>query len=150
VRLVGRFKPASLVAALFTIVACHRGSQEDIGLLIGRCSERVRSKGPVPQVPTAPSLKSGYGGIVGTLADAGGALPHYSILASVPGDNLNSTHATAIADSAGGFTFDALPPGHYRLIVRAFSHRPDSAQVDVAAGRVDTVTLRPQFFDCVR
>jgi len=150
VRSAGRFKPALLLAALFTLGACHRGNQVDIGLLIGRCSERVHSKGPIPQLPTAPGLKSGFGGIVGTLADAGGALPHYSILATVPGDNPNATHATAIADSAGGFVFDALPPGHYRLIVRAFSHRPDSAQVDVAAGQVDTVSLRPQFFDCVR
>jgi len=55
-----------------------------------------------------------------------------------------------VADSVGGFVFSALPPGQYRLFVRAFAHRPDSVQVDVAAGQVDTVRLRPQFFECVR
>jgi hypothetical protein len=88
--------------------------------------------------------------VIGTLSDSGGALPHYSILASTPGNDPNSPHASATADSVGGFIFDALPPGRYRLLVRAFAHRPDSAQVDVSAGRVDTVRLSPQFFECVR
>jgi hypothetical protein len=88
--------------------------------------------------------------VVGTLADSGGALPHYAILASTPGDALNSPHASATADSVGGFVFDALPPGRYRLLVRAYAHRPDSAEIEIAAGQVDTVRLSPLFFQCVR
>lgn len=110
----------------------------------------MRSRGVAPRLPQAPSLKSGFGGVIGTLADTGGALPHYSILAQTPGDSPNSPTATAIADSAGGFVFDALAPGRYRLFVRAFAHRPDSTDVKVVAGRIDTVRLRPQFFQCVR
>jgi len=84
------------------------------------------------------------------LSDAGGALPHYSILASIPGDAPGSPHASATADSVGGFVFPALPPGRYRLLVRAFAHRPDSTDIDVASGQVDTVRLSPPFFQCVR
>jgi len=88
--------------------------------------------------------------VIGTLADSGGALPHYSILATAPGDSPDAPHATTTADSVGGFVFDALQPGRYRLFVRAFAHKPDSTDVDVAAGHVDTVRLRPQFFECMR
>ena len=88
--------------------------------------------------------------MIGTLADDGGALPHYQILAGTPGNAPNAPHASATADSLGGFVFAALTPGRYRLFVRAYAHRPDSTEVDVEAGRVDTVHLSPAFFDCVR
>lgn len=118
--------------------------------MTGLCTTRVRSKGPIPQLPAAPPLRSGYGAIVGTLADTGGALPHYPILAGVPGDPPNAPHASATADSVGGFTFAALPPGTYRLRVKPFAHRPDSATVEVVAGRVDTVRMMTSYFQCAR
>ena len=95
-------------------------------------------------------MTPGLGAVIGTLADDGGALPHYPILARTPGNAPNAPHASATADSLGGFVFAALPPGRYRLFVRAYAHRPDSTEVDVEAGRVDTVRLSPRFFDCVR
>lgn len=140
---------AFLLAALMTS-ACHRGTSTDVMLLTGRCTTHVRSKGTPARLPAAPSLRAGVGGIVGTLADSGGALGHYPILAVTRGDQPNSPHATVAADTVGGFVFDSLPPGRYRLFVRAFAHRPDSTDVDVAAGRIDTVALRPIFFQCVR
>ena len=149
-RLGGRSRAAALLAALIGSSACHRGTSEDIGLMIGRCTTRVHSKGIPARLPAVPSLRPGFGGVIGTLADSGGALPHYAILAQAPDDNPNAPHGTATADSVGGFAFDALTPGRYRLFVRAFAHRPDSTDVDVAAGRIDTVRLRPQFFQCVR
>jgi hypothetical protein len=114
------------------------------------CTTHVRAKGPAPRLPQSPSPRPGFGAVIGTLADSGGALPHYPILATTPGNAPNSPHASATVDSAGGFAFDALPPGGYRLFVRAFAHRPDSTEIEVIAGRVDTVHLSPQFFDCVR
>jgi hypothetical protein len=150
VRSVGKFRALKILAALFALSACHRGTQEEINLMTGRCTTRVRAKGPVPRLPQPPSLRPGFGGVIGTLADSGGALPHYSILATTPGDDPNARHATVTADSVGGFVFDALSPGRYRLFVRAYAHRADSADVDVASGQIDTVLLRPQFFQCVR
>lgn len=118
--------------------------------MIGQCTTRVRSRGPIPQLPAIPSLRPGYGAVVGTLADSGGALPHYPILAGVPGDPPNAPHASATADSVGGFAFAALLPGTYRLRVKPFAHRPDSATVDIVAGRVDTVRMMTRYFECVR
>lgn len=116
----------------------------------GRCSSHVRSKGILPELPNDPAPGPGYGGVIGTLADSGGALPHYAILATTPGGAPDAPHASATADSAGGFVFPSLPPGRYHLVVHAFAHLADSAAVDVIAGRIDTVRLSPQFFQCVR
>ena len=77
-------------------------------------------------------------------------MPHFPILAEVPGYPPNAPHASATPDSLGGFVFDSLPPGRYRLLVRAFAHKPDSADVDVSAEAVDTVRFVLKFFECVR
>jgi len=141
---------SALFLAALALSACHRRTSTDIMLLTGRCTTHVRTAGKPAQLPQAPSLRPGLGGVVGTLADSGGALPSFPILALTPGDFPNSPHATTRADSLGGFVFDSLQPGRYRLFVRAFAHKPDSTEVDVSAGRVDTVALRPIFFQCVR
>ncbi len=146
----GISRATALLLAFVTLNACRRGTSEDTSLLLGRCSTRVRTKGPVPQLPPAPPPRASFGAVIGTLADSGGALPHYSILATTPDGAANSPHATATADSVGGFVFDALQPGRYRLSVRAFAHRPFSTEIAVAPGRVDTVRIVTQFFECVR
>lgn len=117
--------------------------------MTGRCTSRVRSKGPTPRLPQAPALAPGFGAVIGTLADSGGALPHYAVLAAALGDAPGAPHASATADSAGGFVFPALPPGRYRLRARPYQHRPDSTTVEVAAGRIDTVRIVTKFFQCI-
>jgi carboxypeptidase family protein len=146
----GISKPAALVVASLALSACRTANPNDLMMMTSGCTTHVRAKGPAPQLPRSPSLPPGFGAVVGTLADSGGALPHYRILAATPGDAPGSPHASAIADSVGGFVLGALPPGRYRLFVRAFSHRPDSTEIEVVAGRVDTVRMSPQFFECVR
>jgi hypothetical protein len=148
--LVAISRTAALVLACVLIAACHRATSTDVMTMTGRCTSRVRSKGPTPQLPVDPPLRAGYGGVIGTLADSGGALPHYTVLAASPGDAPDTPHASATADSAGGFVFSALPPGRYHLLVHAFAHRADSAAVDVVAGRIDTVRLVTQYFQCLR
>jgi hypothetical protein len=138
------------VVSCLVVSACHRPAPVDVLTATGRCTSHVRSKGQAPQLPANPPLRSGYGAVIGTLSDSGGALPHYVVLADSPSDAPDAPHASATADSAGGFVFGSLQPGRYRLLVRAFEHRPDSATVDIVAGRVDTVRLVTQYFQCVR
>jgi hypothetical protein len=88
--------------------------------------------------------------VIGTLADSGGALPQYPVRAAMVSRDANAPHATATPDSLGGFAFDLLPPGRYRLYARAYSHKPDSAEVQVEAGAVDTVNMVLTYFQCVR
>ena len=130
------------------LTACQRKAPDNSVDIVRACSTRVRSKGPAVRLPPAPALRPGLGGIIGTLADAGGALPHYPVLAIAPGGADNS-HVTATPDSSGGFVFDALRPGHYRLLVRAYSHRPDSTDVEVRAAQIDTVVIVMQLYDCL-
>jgi carboxypeptidase family protein len=146
----GISKAGAFALSLLALSACNRRASEDTNLLLGRCSTTIRTKGQVPRLPNAPTLRPGLGGVIGTLADSGGALPHYPILAVFPGDPPGGPHVSATPDSVGGFAFDALTPGRYRLFVRAFAHRPDSTDVEVSAGRVDTVNITLQFFGCVR
>jgi hypothetical protein len=131
------------------LTACRRSAPDNSVDIVRACSTRVRSKGPAVRLPRAPSIRSGFGGIIGTLSDAGGALPHYPVLAVIPGGDQNSPHVTAVPDSSGGFAFDALRPGHYRLFVRAYSHRSDSTDVDVHAAQIDTVNIVMQLYDCL-
>jgi hypothetical protein len=149
VQLGGRYRAVVLPVALVLASACHKPANEDLQLMTSGCSSRGHAKGPEPRLPPAPSLKSGLGGVVGTLADAGGALPHYSVLATTPGNSLHAARASAIADSLGGFVFDGLSPGLYRLFVQPYSHRADSTDIKIFAGQVDTVALRPPFYGCV-
>lgn len=148
-QLGGRYRAVVLPVALILMGACHKHTNEDLQLMTSGCSSRSHAKGPEPRLPPAPSLKSGFGGVVGTIADAGGALPHYTVLATTPGNSLHASRASAIADSLGGFVFDGLTPGIYRLFVQPYSHRADSTDIKVSAGQIDTVALRPPFYGCV-
>jgi hypothetical protein len=131
------------------LTACQRKAPDNSVDIVRTCSTRVRSKGPAVRLPLAPALTPGFGGIIGTLSDAGGALPHYPVLAVIPGGDQNSPHVTATPDSSGGFAFGALRPGRYRLFVRAYSHRPDSTDVEVRAAQIDTVAIVMQLYDCL-
>ena len=148
--MAGIFRATVLLAASVAIAGCHRSRTPDANLLTSRCTDKQISKGNVPRFPVAPSLKPGLGGVVGTLADSGGALPHYPIRAEMVGRAPAPSAAIAIPDSLGGFVFDALPPGTYRLYARAYSHRPDSTKVEVVAGQIDTVRIVLPFYTCVR
>src|SRR4051794_3178526 len=65
----------SLVVSCLLVSACHRTASVDVLTATGRCTSHVRSKGQVPQLPADPPLGSGYGAVIGTLSDSGGALP---------------------------------------------------------------------------
>jgi hypothetical protein len=145
----GTSRVLAFLTGAVVLTACQRKAPDNSVDIVRACSTRVRSKGPAVRLPPAPALRPGFGGIIGTLADAGSALPHYPVLAVIPSEDQNSPHVTAIPDSSGGFAFDALRPGHYRLFVRAYSHRPDSTDVDVRMGQMDTVSIVMQLYDCL-
>ncbi|HEV7836658.1 MAG TPA: carboxypeptidase-like regulatory domain-containing protein [Gemmatimonadaceae bacterium] len=146
----GISRTALALLSVAALSACQRSRAPDTNLLTGRCTNLQRSKGAVPRLPAAPSLRPGFGGVIGTLADSGGALPQYPVRAQMLSTDPNAPHATATPDSLGGFAFDSLPPGRYRLYARAFSHRPDSTDVEVTAGQVATASILLPFFECVR
>src|SRR6202011_731751 len=104
----GISRRAVFILASLAVSACRSANQNDVLMMTKGCTTHVRAKGPTPQLPRSPSLAAGFGGVVGTLGDSGGALPHYRILAATPGDAPSSLHASAIADSVGGVVFGGL------------------------------------------
>ena len=146
----GTSRAAAALVLFVALTACQRSRAPDTNLLTGRCTDLQRAKGPTPRIPANPTLRPGFGAVVGTLSDAGGALPQYPVRAQMLSNNPNAAHDTATPDSLGGFVFDSLPPGRYRLYARAFSHKPDSTEVEVAAGQVATASIVLSFFECVR
>ena len=132
-----------LAALIATPEACKSSPQvtQGYGLLdfdpiCGTASMEPR----LPATLGAPSVVPGYGSISGTVSRAGatyGIGGATVVLSSTeimrPGAFRRTT------DQAGGFAFDSLAPGGYRLIVHAALERPDSAHVVVAAEQVDTV-----------
>lgn len=146
----GISKAALALAIPLALVFCQRARSPDTNLLTGRCTNKEHSRGSIPRLPPAPATSAQFGGVIGILADSGGALPQYPVRAEVIGGNDKSPHPTATPDSLGGFVFSALPPGRYRLYARAYSHRADSVDVTVASSQIDTVRIVLQFFECVR
>lgn len=51
-------------------------------------------------------------------------------------------------DSKGGFVFDSVVPGRYRLRARRVGMYPDTLTIHPSAGRVDTVRLRLRTYRC--
>ncbi|HUQ99856.1 MAG TPA: carboxypeptidase-like regulatory domain-containing protein [Gemmatimonadaceae bacterium] len=146
----GTSRAAVALLLLTALNACQRSRAPDTNLLTGRCTNLQRSKGVTPRLPATPALRPGFGGVIGTLADSGGALPQYPVRAQMLSSDPNAPHDTATPDSVGGFVFDSLPPGTYRLYARAFAHKPDSTDVEVAAGQVARASIVLPFFQCVR
>lgn len=51
-------------------------------------------------------------------------------------------------NATGGFSFDDLEAGSYRLLVRRLGENADTATIHVETGRVDTLTFRLRAFRC--
>ena len=48
----------------------------------------------------------------------------------------------------GGFSFDDLDPGAYRVLVRRIGESLDTATIQLVAGRVDTLSFRLRAYRC--
>lgn len=56
-------------------------------------------------------------------------------------------HDSTNTDAAGAFVLGPVPPGDYRLEIRAFVHRAFTRPLALRAGAVDTVRLRLEYND---
>ena len=105
-------------------------------------------QGPRPQLPTLAKPQSSVGAIVGTAAEAetGLALSYSTVnLASLDGPTSGRVVA---ADSLGGFAFDSLQPGTYRVMVRWFDHRYQTRDFFVKPAAIDTFLAVLRYYRC--
>lgn len=140
----------TLVAALGGCSAAPKVTQ-GYGLLdFGDICAPKRAALPA-EIPTVAAA-GGYGTLTGVVLRDGTALGVDSIgvnlsIAEVP----PATHAadaavlrqyrSRVTGQTGGFTFDSIVPGKYRLRFIGAWERPESVFVAVAADRIDTVRM---------
>jgi hypothetical protein len=117
--------------------------------MAGVCDSVPQNRdGPKPHLPFRAAPTAPFGGIVGTAAEAGTglALP-YSSVDIVKLDGPPSGRLLA-ADSVGGFAFDRLEPGTYRVRVRWFDHRFEMRDLLVKAATLDTFQGVLRYYRC--
>ena len=105
--------------------------------------------GRAAQVPDALPI-SGFGTFTGVVlqAETGDALQGVGVkLMSVAGYRGQSQPERG-TDSKGGFTFDSVAPGRYRIRVRRIHEYQDSLTIQAIAGRLDTVRVRLRAYRC--
>src|SRR3954466_6983647 len=96
---------------------------------------------PVPaEIPNVP-LTAGYGSITGivTRAGTGNGIDGASVILSPHDAPMSPADRRQVTGQTGGFAFDSVVPGGYRLRVLAAREHPASSFVAVTSDRIDTV-----------
>ena len=91
---------------------------------------------PLPVAPAPPAT----GALEGRVLVRGGDRPAADATVTVTGDD--GERYAAVTGPNGTFTFAALPPGKYRVQVAATPLVPLSAEEDISAGDLTSVTYR--------
>ncbi len=106
---------------------------------------------PVARLPAVVAPDSGFGAIVGYVADSSGrALPGAQVLLDPPSSGGDPTAGlVALLDSSGAFALRAVSAGRHRLEFRAFPYVRVRDTVRVRPGSVDTLRVHLRFYKCV-
>jgi TonB family protein len=94
----------------------------------------------LPVASLTSFAQSGRGALAGIVTDPSGArVPGVSIVVT----NLDGSNAeTAVADAAGEFGFRSIPPGRYRVQVRARGFKMSQTEIAVTAGNAVLAPVR--------
>jgi hypothetical protein len=86
-------------------------------------------------------VAAGYGSLTGIVfrVGTGNGIDSASIILSPQDSATTQSYRLRVTGQTGGFTFDSVVPGRYRLRVRAAWEHPESSFVVVASNRIDTV-----------
>jgi hypothetical protein len=96
------------------------------------------------------TASSEFGAIAGSVvqAETGDAMRDATVDLKAKGDTKIVADRRQLTDAEGGFAFDNVPAGSYRLQVRKLGERRDTAVVRVATNRVDTVRFGLRAYRC--
>jgi hypothetical protein len=101
-------------------------------------------KGPlraaeIPDVPVA----AGYGSLTGIVfrVGTGNGIDSASIILSPQDSATTPSYRQRVTGQTGGFAFDSVVPGRYRLRVGAGWEHLESSFVAIAGNRIDTVRI---------
>jgi hypothetical protein len=147
-------KTLTSVILLGSLIGCFR--QPPVGDMPPGWCDSVPPPVPVnarrpARIPRVAS-RAEYSAIVGTVTEAGTALPLESIISLRPdsaADSLPHVVRTAYADSLGGFALGNILPGTYTLHFRSMSHHMADERLLLRRGVTDTVRTELRYFTCL-
>jgi hypothetical protein len=110
------------------------------GLLMLRCDTALKRPLRPAEIPEV-SVVAGYGSITGIVfrAGTGNGIDGASIRLSPQDSATQQSYRLRVTGQTGGFAFDSVVPGQYRLHVVAAWEHPESSFVAIAGNRIDTV-----------
>jgi len=93
----------------------------------------------LPDVPVA----TGYGSLTGIVfrLGAGNGIDSASIILSPQDSTTPQSARSRLTGQTGGFAFDSVVPGRYRLRAYVAWEHPESSLVSIVADRIDTVRI---------
>jgi hypothetical protein len=116
----------------------------------GWCDTRLMK--PIGRPVEIPSVRvlPQFGAVTGTVvqAETGDALEGAVVNLRQNSDAKPQSQPWRYTDSKGGFAFDSLAPGGYRLQVRRIGEYQDTLTIHTVTGRVDTVRFRMRAYRC--
>jgi hypothetical protein len=144
----GLVASALLVAAL----SCRRTADPSLDLMhsVGACDTTpMKPYGRVVEIPNA-HRRTDFGVLTGVVVqdETGDALEGAVVDLRIISNPTDSARIWRYTNSKGGFSFDSLAPGVYRLRVRRIGEASDTATIRSSADRVDTLTLRMHAYRC--
>lgn len=136
-----------IAAAAAALQGCRasRRVEEGYGLLTFVCdtaSKRPLRPAEIPDV----ALAAEYGSLTGVVfrEGTGNGIDSASIFLSPQDSAITRSYRLRVTGQTGGFAFDSLAPGRYRLRVAAVWEHPESSFVSIAGNRIDTVLFPMQ------
>jgi hypothetical protein len=139
-------------AALCAALSCARRADPSLDPMhsVGACDTTpMKPLGRVVEIPDI-HRRTDFGVLTGAVVqdETGDALEGAVVDLRVLDHPTDSARIWRYTNSKGGFRFDSLKSGVYRLRVRRVGERPDTATIRPMAGRVDTLTLRMLAYRC--
>ena len=146
------FVVSAIAVALAAVIACARrpATSVDIMTQSGWCaSGPMKPLGRRSQVPQRLTHAL-FATVTGTVvrAETEDAIWGAVVVLSRRRDTIVQPERWTRTDSTGGFAFDSVSPGGYRLLGRYVGQYPDTMTIQLAAARVDTVRLRMRTDRC--
>jgi hypothetical protein len=106
------------------------------------CDTALKRRLRPAEIPDV-SLAAGYGSLTGIVfrVGTGNGIDSASIILSPQDSATTQSYRQRVTGQTGGFAFDSVVPGRYRLRVGAGWEHPESSFVAIASNRIDTVRL---------
>lgn len=106
-------------------------------------STPMKPVGRPVRIPFVPVSSAGFGAVIGsaTEAETGDALGHSRVALVASARGKGQPRIEQGADAYGGFAFNDVVPGEYRLRVRSINHRMQTRELRISANRVEIVRV---------